>query len=449
MNRRITRIIDIMTKRRDFIKSSLIGTAGITIGKMGLGLAPKTYQDIGTANQQSEKKNKSSGTYTLLTTCPPYGSQNVGDKLIEERIKALVRHAKGPVDFLTIFREEDLEPYLDEINKTRAVLLSAFPIRDTPMYPKVYRLVDDLSKIKVPMIPIGANWNLYPGDSESRRTLKYSKETTQFLQYICGKVDKVSCREYFACDILSNHGITNTVMTGDPVWFNLSHIGREMKRPDKVKKVVFSPPLSPYYLDQAKQVMDMLTGLFPDADRFCAFHLFDADTSATSKTENSAALSPEVTAKNRAIRSYAKELGFQIYEMAGEVKNLEFYETCDLHVGYECHAHLDFFSRRIPSVLIAEDARGVGFNYTLNVGGFDGFLRTQYDRTLGKKKVTSGYCTSVEELVIAPPRIDVIKEIREFLQHEMDSGFRRYIGLPAYLDDVFHGTMEPFIKALP
>ncbi len=30
-----------MTKRRDFIKTSIIGTAGITIG--GLGLSPKSY----------------------------------------------------------------------------------------------------------------------------------------------------------------------------------------------------------------------------------------------------------------------------------------------------------------------------------------------------------------------------------------------------------------------
>ncbi len=438
-----------MTKRRDFIKSGVMGTAGIALGKMTFGMAPESAGLPAGSNDGTSGMCKAKGKYTILTTCPPYGSQNVGDKLIEERIKALITRIKGPADFLTIFREEDLEPYLDEINKTQAVLLSAFPIRDTPMYPGIYRLVNDLSKIKVPMIPVGANWNTYPGDPESRRSLSYSKETTEFLHFICRKLHSVSCREYFVHNVLSKHGITNTVMTGDPVWFNLSHIGTAMRRPAKINRVVFSPPLSPYYLDQAKEIMDMLEGLFPVAEKYCAFHLFDSDTSPTSKSENSAALNPEVTAKNRAIRTHAKKLGFRILEMAGDVTNLEFYETCNLHVGYECHAHLDFFSRRIPSILIAEDARGAGFNYTLNIGGFNGFVRAQYDSVLTRKKITSGYCTSVEELMIAPPKAGLHKDIEEFLIHELNSGFRRYVGLSEFLDDVFHSAMVPFIQSIP
>lgn len=429
------------TKRRDFIKNGLLGAAGITFGKVHPGIAsPPAIRPSGV------KKGK----YTVLTTCPPYGSQNVGDKLIEERLKALVRHVKGPVDFITIFREEKLDDHLDEINQTRAILMPAFPIRDTPMYPGIYRLVDNLSEIKVPIIPVGANWNTYPGDAESRRKLKYSDETRQFLHYICSKVEKIACREYFTFNILSNHGIGNTVMTGDPAWFNLAHIGKPMKRPESVRKVVFSPPLSPYYADQAKQVMDVIVKLFPEAVKICAFHLFDADSgSSGSRSENSAAVSPEVTAKNRVIRRHAKENGFHVMEMAGDVANLDFYETCDLHVGYECHAHLDFFSRRIPSVLIAEDARGTGFNYTLNIGGFDGFMRAQHENILSRKKITSGYCTTLEELIIAPPRADLAQSVEEFLKHETSSRFRRYIGLTAYLDEIFHEAMVPYIAAIP
>src|SRR5690606_33874459 len=140
-----------MDNRRDFIKKSMIGTAGISISGINLS-SPKQYVK---GNSQSSSSNQ----YTVLTTCPPFGgSQNVGDKLIEQRTKDLVSKEKGEVDFLTIFREDSLEPYIDQINASRAVLLPAFPVRDTPMYPGVYRLVNDLSKIKVPLIPIGANW---------------------------------------------------------------------------------------------------------------------------------------------------------------------------------------------------------------------------------------------------------------------------------------------------
>lgn len=389
--------------------------------------------------------------YTILTTCPPYGSQNVGDKLIEQRTKDLVTAEKQDSDFLTIFREEPLDEHLAEVNSTRAVLMPAFPIRDTPMHPGTYRLVSDLARIRVPLIPIGANWNVYPGDRRSRREVWYSRETTRFLKYVAENVAAVSCREYYTADVLNTHGIYNTAMTGDPAWFLLSAVGRPMRRPSSVDSFVFSPPLSPFYVEQAKQVMATAKALFPTAQAYCAFHLFDSSSTAAEDAprENSAAMSADVTTKNRRIKEYAEELGYEIREMAGDLANLELYENCRLHVGYECHAHLNFISRRIPSVLIAEDARGVGFNYTLGVGGVDGFVRAQRAVESEQKTITSGYCTSLAELAVAPPRTDVHLEIRDFLRHELDSGFRRYIGLADYLDDVFENRMRPFIRDLP
>ncbi len=116
--------------------------------------------------------------YTVLTTFPQNrNSANVGNQLIEVSLKALVEREKGKVNFTTIFREEPLEPHLDEINRSAALLMPAFPIRDTPMYPGCYRLTEDLDAIKVPMIPVGSNWNVYPGDFESREEICYSPET--------------------------------------------------------------------------------------------------------------------------------------------------------------------------------------------------------------------------------------------------------------------------------
>ncbi len=389
--------------------------------------------------------------YTLLTTCPPYGSQNVGDQLIERRTQDLIIRGKGPCEFLTLFREVSLEPYLEQINRSRAVLLPAFPIRDCPMYPGVYRLVEDLSRIRVPMIPIGANWNRYPGDAVSRRDTRYSEATAAFLRHIARGVEQLSCREYFTGDILTRHGIDNPLMTGDPAWFLLPSFGQPMRRPSRIDRLVFSPPLSFYYQTQAGQILSMLARRFPDAERYCAFHLFDADTAPKNdaRRENSAAMTDVVTRKNRVIRQQAAAAGFRVLEMAGDVSNLDFYETCDLHVGYECHAHLNFFSRRIPSVLIAEDARGVGFNDTLGVGGFDGFRRVRSGQLESLKTVTSGYCTTPEEAALAPPRNDLDAIIEEFLIHELESRFRRYQGLAPCLDEIYETRMRPFIRALP
>lgn len=387
--------------------------------------------------------------YTILTTCPSHGSRNVGDKLIEERTRELVTREKGPVQFLTIFREEPLDDRLLEINASRALLMPAFPIRDTPMHPGTYRLVDDLSLIRIPMIPIGANWNVYPGDAQSRRDVRYSDQTVAFLHHIAAQVDRVSCREHLVRRVLWKHGIHNTVMTGDPAFFDLPSLGKPMARPSSVERLAFSPPLSPFFVDQAESVMEMLADLFPAAERFCAMHLADANTSPSLQSENSAAMRPEVAEKNRRIRQKAAKLGFECLDLAGNLEAMLTYDTCDLHVGYECHAHLYFLSHRLPSVLIAEDARGVGFNYTLGVGGITGFVRAQRGSQDVRKKHTSGYCTSLRELALAPPRADVPEVVKGFLEEELDTAFRRYVGLSAYLDELYDQVMRPFIRCLP
>jgi len=387
--------------------------------------------------------------YTVLTTCPDYGSRNVGDKLIEQRVKAIVASEKGQTEFLTIFREEPLDDRLGEINRSRAVLMPAFPIRDTPMYPRTYRLVRDLDRLRVPMIPIGANWNVYPGDAQSARDTEYSPETVSFLRRVAGQVDRISCREYGVMAVLRKHGITNLLMTGDPACFDLPSLGRPITRPSAVRRVVFSPPLSPFYAQQAEQVMTMLAELFPSAERFCAMHLADSDSATDDRAENSAAMSPEVARKNWRIRECAANLGFIVWELARNVAGMSVYDSCDLHVGYECHAHLYFLSKRIPSVLIAEDARGYGFNYTLGIGGPNGFARAGAGMRVERKTHTSGYCTTAQELALAPPRADVHLDVRRFLQEELDSGFRRYLGLGPYLDEVYERVMAPFIRSLP
>lgn len=440
-----------------------LAVSGGTVGSVALGTrsvlsgaaqrdqsSEKPRRNNSPQEDAAQRENGSGSMYTVITTTPPYGSRNVGDKLIEHRTKEIFRKEKNATKFLTVFREEPLEEHLETVNASRGILMPAFPIRDNPMYPVTVRLVKDLSRIKVPLIPVGANWNVYPGDVQSRREVQYSKETVDFLRYVAGQIKHISCREYYVVQVLKKHGITNTIMTGDPAWFDLQSLGKPMRRPSEIKRVVFTPPLSPYYADQAAALMTMIAEQFPAAERLCGMHLADAETSDTTKAENSAALSPAVTAKNRRIRQLADKLDFQVLELAGDLEALSrHYDRSDLHVGYEAHAHVYLLSKRRPSVLIAEDARGVGFNYTLGVGGFSGFTRAQAASASQRKTITSGYCTSLDELALAPPRTDVHEAVRSFLEEELASGFRRYLGLPAFLDDTYAQVMQPFVRSLP
>jgi len=390
--------------------------------------------------------------YILLTTFPEKGSGNVGDLFIEESLKKIISHEKKEVSFKTIFREEDLTEHLEIINKSRAILMPAFAIRDLPMYPNAYRLMDDLDKIEVPLIPVGSNWNLYPGDYYDCLNVNYSYETLNFLKYISKNIKKFSCREYTLLKILERHNINNAVMTGDPAWYDIDSFGKEMKRPTKINKLVFSPPLSPFYEEQAKDIIKMLAELFPGAKKYCVFHLADLTTKKKGpefKAENSAALSEEVTEKNEKIRECAVNNGFENRDVCYDLDKIDFYENCDLHVGYECHAHIAFFRKRIPSILIIEDARGMGFSYTFGVGGFKGFVRSQAPGTLSKLSTTSGYCTEFKQYSVAPIDLSVVDRVKTFIEEELNSGFRRYLGIASIIDDTYHSIMKPFINSLP
>ncbi|WP_436934740.1 polysaccharide pyruvyl transferase family protein [Halovenus marina] len=388
--------------------------------------------------------------YTIVSTFPADGSANVGDKLIEHAVERIVEAERGPTEFFTVFRENPLDDHLDRINDSDAVLLPAFAIRDLPLYPETYRLTENLSDITVPLIPIGSNYNVYPGDEQTRAELDFSQETREVLEHVAGQVKSFSCREQYTCDVLNAHGIDNTLLTGDPAWFDPDRIGDSMRRPNAVEQVVFTPPLSPYYVEQATALVEMLTDLFPDARRILSIHLADADTADDDTTsEKSAALTEDVAEKNRRIRAAADEHGFEQVDAGGDLTNIGFYEDCDLHVGYECHAHASFIRRRIPSVLVAEDARGVGFADTLGVGGFRGFVRAQSSSRQLRKEVTSGYCTTLTEYSLAPARNDLATDVRRFLTREIDRDFQRYAGLGNYLDAMYTETMRPFVKNLP
>ncbi|MBD2864360.1 polysaccharide pyruvyl transferase family protein [Paenibacillus oceani] len=390
--------------------------------------------------------------YTLISTYPENrASANVGDLLIRESEKALIERERGGVAFTTYFREDSLDDYLDEINRTDGILMT-FPIRDTPMYPGTFRLVNNLADIRVPIIPMPANWNVYPGDAMSREHVSYSSATREFLHAIASNVSVLPCREYHTMRVLARHGIHNTVMTGDPSWYDPAYFGKPMHRPGKIERLVFSPPLSPFYVTQAKSVMAMLAELYPQAERVCSMHLADSRINlfANKRPSNDASMTEAVAEKNTRIRRYASEYGFEVREVAGDVRKIEFYKACDLHVGYECHAHVSFLRWRRPSVLIAEDARGVGFNYTFGVGGFDGFRRCQNDSPIRSLEGgTSGYCVTVDEYSIAPCDHSVVMQMRQYLAEEASSRFRRYQGVAEFIDETYEQAMAPFLRSLP
>jgi len=363
--------------------------------------------------------------YTILTTMI---GGNVGDQLIVESAKNMIKNIKKDNDFLEFSRDEDLTNHLEKINKTRAIIMPHFGLRDPDMHPKTYRLVNDLSKIKIPLIPIGIGWKGFPGDSETLQTLRYSENTQKFLKYISNQIETMVCREHFTCKILENHEITNTKMGGDCAWYDLEKIGTQMKCPRKISKIVFTTPYKSMYLDQAKSIIKMINEKFPEAEKICSLH------AGFNKIKT-----------DKEIVEYAKKNNFEIKDVSSDITKINFYKDCDLHIGYRCHGHIAFLRNRIPSILINEDGRGVGFSYTFGIGGFDGFIRKpkkifKIIERLSKRKLIS-------EQVIADHNVN--KKISNFIDEQQKSSFNEYQKVSEMIDKTFTNVMKPFIQSFP
>lgn len=365
--------------------------------------------------------------YTLLTTWPESGSGNVGDKLITESAKEFVEYETNDGEFLEIFRGESIDPKIEEINDSKAIFVPGFAIRE-PIYPETYRLTTELSKISVPIVPLGTGWKSYPGDFLDNTTKNYKSETVDFIKEVASELTYFSTREYYTERILNRHGITNSLMTGDCAWYDVESFGEQMHRPDSIDKLVFTTPHSEHYRGQAIRVVNMLAEEFGDAELYCSFH-------------------SELTPHEREIRSVAESRGFNIVHAANSMDAIEFYEDCDLHIGYRVHGHIAFLRKRIPSVLINEDGRGVGFTETFNLPRFDAFARRLSESWIGASRLRSKAGTAIDsKLPLANQNL--VEQIRLFVQEELDSGFRRFQHIPTLIDETYQQRMKKAVNQI-
>lgn len=383
--------------------------------------------------------------YTILSTYPPHASGNVGDKLLEEQVQNLIQKETGVNEFNILHRKQDLSSQVDKINESDAIILPAFAIRE-PIHPNTYSLTEDLDSIEVPIIPLAANWSHYPGDQIDNESLEYKPETVSFIRHLDNQptLDRLTTRDIFTKRILERHGFNDVTLVGDLGWYHDDYLGEPMRAPDSIDHIVMTTPHNAHYLEQAEALMDMLISEFPDARITCSFH-------------------SSLSASDKEIRTRAKERGFDIVLASHDTDNINFYDDCDLHVGYRLHGHISFLRRRLPSVLIGEDGRGNGFNATLDVGGFQatkrrlsystGSLINRFASTLAGAGIqqilkTTSY-TNPFKRIIAPADMSVPNQIQKFLHEQIENDFSDYDAVPELFDSTYENSMKPFLKSLP
>jgi hypothetical protein len=280
----------------------------------------------------------------IVALCGAY--RNCGDHLIGMRARALLRTFVQD-DIITLDRKALTDDHYVMFNKARAVVLCGGPAYQREMYPNVYAL--DRSRVRAPIRPLGLGWK--SAAHKAPDAFKFTPASEAFIRAIHERIPFSSARDPLTVDVLGHTGVKNVSMTGCPAWYDLGRLERDYEHKPDVRRLALSVPA--VMQPGVKELMTWLTQRFPSAHRVASFHH---------------GLVPSSTPKGRetgrdfvAFARAAKAAGWEIVGLANSLARMEaLYDEVDLHVGYRVHAHIFCLSRRIGSILINEDARGVG-----------------------------------------------------------------------------------------
>lgn len=361
--------------------------------------------------------------------------KNAGDFLITARAIALLRHVHPDHEFTILPGWESLEPHIETLRGARAVIIPGGPGYQRSLYPDVYKLLSPLSRIPVPIVPLGVGWKAFPGDDVSARHYAFTDAALEALWLMAERGPGLGCRDVQTLQILHRVGLPG-VLTGCPVWYDLKHLNVARAAPEKLERIAYTPPQMPFYREQSLAVARFLRARFPQAMLFGAFH--------RGIDESDGQISPGAVSHNGIIARELTGLGFEIVNVSGGVEKLDFYDGCDLHVGYRVHAHIFFASHRLPSVLLHEDGRGRAQTETLGTPGLDAFSRPLWSRILAE----ASFRGRRPQAVGIEPAPDVVERLDGLLRGEQESGFARARRAGLFIDRQFD-VMRRFIEALP
>ncbi|WP_010200251.1 polysaccharide pyruvyl transferase family protein [Bacillus sp. m3-13] len=370
--------------------------------------------------------------------------KNVGDFLITERAIALLNYIAPEFEFIIHSHWKEIDD-IKFVNNSEGIIILGGPGFQMDMFPGVYKLVKDIKKIEVPIFTLGGGWKGTPGDKTTEKLYEFTSSAKQLLDKMNDTAAGMSCRDHQTLRVLRNTGYKNVTMTGCPVWYDINSIGKMFVPPQKINRVVYTPAQGEFFSQQSIEVLKYIKSRYKDAEIIVSFHRGIGEVDE---------FTSESDAKNtRKLAAVAEGMGANVVDVSYDATKLNFYDDCDLHIGYRVHAHIYFLSKRLPSILLHEDGRGNGVSEALRSPGinayrasniysglFGGFRESRRLLSIYKKlafRINSDITQDLEQLItrIETSNYDCFKEVSEYI----DSNYKV---MEKYIKDITSKNKE-------
>lgn len=358
--------------------------------------------------------------YVTLT-----GSKNnAGDFLIRKCGLALLGAQRPDRDVVDL---DGWKPFdaaqLATINGARALILLGGPALQPKMYPGVYPLCTDLGAIRVPVVALGIGWSGVEGSWAESLRYPFTPASRRLLARIDADGLGIGVRDLYSVSALRAAGQRHVTVTGCPAFFGEQVFG---PRPAVDNgRVVFSVGVtmtrSRAMFRQNQELASLLQRQLPQGSLQVAFHhSLDARYLSTHRA------SARFHAVQLRFAEWCRANGMEVVDVSGSAERMiETYAAARAHIGYRVHAHILTSGIGLPSVLLAEDGRGIAINQLL--GGVGAFAFRSVSHSLAVAALHRLHLPF--DAYRATP--GAAQGAFELLAHELDTGTSRRLRLAA------------------
>lgn len=366
-------------------------------------------------------------TLTIISTYPQFGSKNIGDQLITNKLIELIQKL-GDYNIQIIWRAAPWNEVKDIILSSDHIFFACLAIRPN-MHSREYPYLEKVINSGVPFSVISAGTDL-PVHSRTKAEGStvfdnFTPETKNILQEINNKAITATTRGYLTQELCNRLDLKRFLFSGDIAFYNQNHSKEKFTKGKTIEKIIISDPHYPkIFMDSFKSLHKGIKAIFPESEIIVAQHGINKD-----------------------IDDFCKKNGIatkKIYETPDSGLNI--YDDADLHVGFRVHAHVSALSRKKYSYLLEQDGRGCDYGITLSrkisvpsqpTPRINLSIKSIIKFILKKSRGPEGYVsTSATDQLLALIRMDA------------NQGFEKFVGMENEISYFVKSTEESIKKSL-
>ncbi|MCM1233356.1 MAG: polysaccharide pyruvyl transferase family protein [Ruminococcus flavefaciens] len=311
---------------------------------------------------------------------------------------------------------------LNYVNKFDAVIAAGGPLYDNRfLIAETFPVLKHIDNMLPKLHFMSGGWYGADAETSSLSSYRFAGNVMANLRKIQERGGIFSCRDFISEYILKNNGINNVTMIGCTAWYDYERLDM----------------LEPLYHGNIKRIIISDQGITKDSDRW-TWKYFQMDRVIKLLNRMFPKSELTFTFNGGICTKYSKEFNLKIcdllnrnnipfYDISGDKKGFSLYDQADLHVGFRMHSHIYCMSKRIPSVLISEDARGIGLNTTIGLNDIRDFI------------VDEGKIISNDNM---------IKELEHYLENLMESKCQLLVSAYIRINTVYKNFFVPFVRRI-